>query len=70
MSAHVTRHPACVETVNVVPTRDVVRISRFVEFAGTTRLASEVVFLTWEQAAHVRAQLDAAIATKSTQEVP
>ena len=43
MSSHVTRHPACVETVQVVPTRDEVRITRFVEFQGTNRLACELV---------------------------
>lgn len=71
MSAHVTRHPSCVETVQVVPTRDEVRITRFVEFAGTTRLACELVMLTWAQARHVRDSLDTYYkAHKSTQEVP
>ena len=64
MSSHVTRHPACVETVQVVPTRDEVRITRFVEFQGTNRLACELVQLTWAQAEHVLARLAQAFATK------
>lgn len=60
MNHHVTKHPGCVETVQVVPTRDEVRISRFVEFEGSMRLASELVCLTWEQASHVYDRLAAA----------